>query len=172
MGKVKNKHNYDKNVDNVFLNFISFICPIVGFVLYFTMRKKKNINYRRCGKFALFGFIVFIILVIAILIILYISLSKVNNFDISKFSDTLKDEAILIYNSENANGEICYKISDITINGNYYGSVKVFNDGKKLKVKTYVSDGSTYLVSEYIDGKKKRFNMKTSDRLNLVCSDV
>lgn len=157
------------NKENILLNFVSFLFPIVGLILYFILRKKKDINYKKCGKFALFGFTIYIILVIIILIILYVSLSKVNNSDIAKFSDTLKDEATFLYDIERE--DACYKISDIMPYSSYYGSVKVLNIKGKTKVKTYVSDGSTYLVSEYINGKKNSFNMTTSDRLNLICSD-
>lgn len=165
------KKNAIEDRPNTGLNIISFLWPFVGLILFISLKSKTPIKAKRCGKFALFGFILYIILVIIFLTILFTSLNKINKSEIAVFSNEVAKDVILRYESDSLTSIKCYTLHEISNNNNYYGSVRVMKIKNGYKVKTYISDGNVYLVSEYYNGKKNSFNMTTGDKLNLTCND-
>lgn len=165
------KKNAIEDRPNTGLNIISFLWPFVGLILFISLKSKTPIKAKRCGKFALFGFILYIILVIIFLTILFTSLNKINKSEIAVFSNEVTKDVILRYESDSLTSIKCYTLHEISNNNNYYGSVRVMKIKNGYKVKTYISDGNVYLVSEYYNGKKNSFNMTTGDKLNLTCND-
>ena len=74
---LSNTQMFDKNSTG--LNILSYIFPLLGFILYLILEDDKPIKAKGCKKFAILGFVIPII-VIAILLVFLFLFSKLRQF--------------------------------------------------------------------------------------------
>lgn len=165
---LKGKENVTLDKPSIGLNIISFLWPLIGFILYLTMKRDTPVKAKKCGKWALIGVVTVILIFVIVFAVVFISLNKVGNSDIAKFSSKVEIAATEKYKSSNLNYSKCYNINEILSDiDNYSGSVRVTRVESGYVVKTYISKGNYYLVSEYHSGKRISFNMKNSSNFNI-----
>lgn len=165
---LKEKENVTLDKPSTGLNTLSFLWPFIGLILYLTMRGNTPVKAKKCGKWALIGTIISVLFFVLLFVTLFISLNKVGNSDIAKFSNEVENAATEKYKSSNLNYSKCYNINEILSDiDNYSGSVRVSRMEDGYAVKTYISKDNSYLVSEYYNGKRTSFNMRTSLNFNV-----
>ena len=168
---VLNKKVEDKPL--VILNILSFLYPLVGLILYLSMKKSTPYRAKKCGKYALIGTIVSVVIFIIVGIILAITLNNVVNSEIAKYSDEINNKAIVMYEEENKKQYTCYNLYKLDNNSDYVGSVSIDKDGNDYIVKTYITKDNTYFRAEYKNKKRTSFNniINNNPKINLYCVD-
>lgn len=174
-GVMVNKGTNNKVEDKplVILNILSFLYPLVGLILYLSMKKSTPNRAKKCGKYALIGTIVSVVIFIIVGIILAITLNNVVNSEIAKYSDEINNKAIVMYEEENKKQYTCYNLYKLDNNSDYVGSVSIDKDGNDYIVKTYITKDNTYFRAEYKNKKRTSFNniINNNSKINLYCVD-
>ena len=174
-GVMVNKGTNNKVEDKplVILNILSFLYPLVGLILYLSMKKSTPNRAKKCGKYALIGTIVSVVIFIIVGIILAITLNNVVNSEIAKYSDEINNKAIVMYEEENKKQYTCYNLYKLDNNSDYVGSVSIDKDGNDYIVKTYITKDNTYFRAEYKNKKRTSFNniINNNPKINLYCVD-
>ena len=172
----KNTTPSSNNVEDkplVILNILSFINPVVGLILYLSMKSSTPNRAKKCGKYALIGTIVSAVIFIIVGIILFIILSNVGNSEIAKYSDEISQKAIEVYIGEGKKEYTCYNLYELEIKPSYYGSISVEQKGNDYIVKTYITKGNNYFEARYKNKKRTSFSsvVDSDPRINLYCAD-
>ena len=192
-GVMVNKGTNNKVEDKplVILNILSFLYPLVGLILYLSMKKSTPNRAKKCGKYALIGTIVSVVIFIIVGIILAITLNNVVNSEIAKYSDEINNKPIVMYEEEidlftggykkdmgmyeeeNKKQYTCYNLYKLDNNSDYVGSVSIDKDGNDYIVKTYITKDNTYFRAEYKNKKRTSFNniINNNPKINLYCVD-
>lgn len=157
----------------VILNILSFLNPIVGLILYLSMKKSTPNRAKKCGKYALIGTMVLVVIFIIVGVILAIILINTGNSEIAKYSDEISNKAIIMYKEENKDQYTCYNLYKLDNNSDYVGSVSIDKDGNDYIVKTYITKSNTYFKAEYKNKERTSFSniVNNNPRINLYCAD-
>lgn len=157
----------------VILNILSFINPVVGLILYLSMKKSTPNRAKKCGKYAIIGTIVSVVIFIIAGIILAVVLINTGNSEIAKYSDEISNKAIVMYEEENKDQYTCYNLYKLDNNSDYVGSVSIDKNGNNYIVKTYITKGNNYFEARYKNKKKTGFSniIDNNPRINLYCTD-
>ena len=157
----------------VILNILSFLNPLVGLILYLSMKKSTPNRAKKCGKYALIGTIVSAVIFIIVGVILAIILSNVGNSEIAKYSDEISQKAIEVYIGEGKKEYTCYNLYELEIKPSYYGSISVEQKGNDYIVKTYITKGNNYFEASYKNKKRTGFSnvINNNPKINLYCTD-
>lgn len=173
---VNKRTNSSNNVEDkplVILNILSFINPVVGLILYLSMKKSTPNRAKKCGKYAIIGTIVSVVIFIIAGIILAVVLINTGNSEIAKYSDEISNKAIVMYEEENKDQYTCYNLYKLDNNSDYVGSVSIDKNGNNYIVKTYITKGNNYFEARYKNKKKTGFSniIDNNPRINLYCTD-
>ena len=157
----------------VILNILSFLNPIVGLILYLSMKSGTPNRAKKCGKYAIIGTIVSVVIFIIAGIILAVVLIKAGNSEIAKYSDEISNKAIVMYEEENKDQYTCYNLYKLDNNSDYVGSVSIDKNGNNYIVKTYITKGNNYFEARYKNKKRTSFSniINNNPRINLYCTD-
>lgn len=167
---LKKKIKIRDDRSNIYLNIISFLCPLMGLILFFTLKNKTPNKGRKCIKWALIGFIVEIIIISLIVLLLFL-FAKVEDTEIGIITSEIKDIAIERYEEDKLDYSKCYSLNEFLIGDSYVGSVKVTKVDEDYNVVIYLTTNDTYFESEFTSNKRISFNMKKSTNpiINLSC---
>lgn len=157
----------------VILNILSFINPVVGLILYLSLKSSTPNRAKKCGKYAIIGTIVSVIIFIIAGIILAVALINTGNSEIAKYSDEISNKAIVMYEEENKDQYTCYNLYKLDNNSDYVGSVSIDKNGNNYIVKTYITKGNNYFEARYKNKKRTGFSniIDNNPRINLYCTD-
>ncbi len=181
---MNNYNNGGNDKSNVGLNLISFFVPLIGLILYITLKKDTPIKAKSCGKSALFGFISGI--VISIVSFIFLSMMAANTVNnqidearkksLSYYSKSVVDKVQnkyyldRIYND--IQGEKCYNISELYgYDLAYKGSVKIEQNGNSTNIKVWITYDGLYSITEYENGISIGEEIVESSNVNLTCRD-
>ena len=169
----KNTTNNTEDKPLVILNILSFLNPVVGLILYLSLKSSTPNRAKKCGKYALIGTIVLVVIFIIVGIILFIILSNVGNSEIAKYSSEISSKAITIYEEENKDQYTCYNLYRLDNNSDYVGSVSINKIGNDYIVKTYITKDNTYFRARYKNKKRTGFSniINNNPKINLYCTD-
>ena len=175
-GVMVKKGTTNNNVEDkplVILNILSFLYPVVGLILYLSMKSSTPNRAKKCGKYAIIGTIVSVVIFIIAGVILAIILINTGNSEIAKYSDEISQKAITIYEEESKDQYTCYNLYKLDNNSDYVGSVSINKDGNDYIVKTYITKGNNYFEASYKNKKRTGFSnvINNNPKINLYCTD-
>ena len=175
-GVMVKKGTTNNNVEDkplVILNILSFLYPVVGLILYLSMKKNTPNRAKKCGKYALIGTMVLVVIFIIVGVILAIILINTGNSEIAKYSSEISNKAIIMYEKESKDQYTCYNLYKLDNNSDYVGSVSINKDGNDYIVKTYITKGNNYFEASYKNKKRTSFSnvINNNPKINLYCTD-
>lgn len=177
----KINHNDQKKVDksNIGLNIVSFIIPIVGLILYLTLKKETPIKAKNCGKFTLFGFGVGSLIFITLKSLTY-NIEQINELrsysEIMLKAGTKKyiiDSLDATLYGDDANlKESCYNINELErYDSNFKGSVKIKYEENTTITKVWLTYRGYSIITEYENRNIINEEIKEGTEVNLTCKE-
>ena len=158
------------------LNILSFFIPIIGLILYVTLKKEQPVKAKNCGKSALIGVVSIVILYIILIILsgkaINSSINEARKDSLNFYSKEISSKVQSKYYMDKIYGKNkkCYTISELyNENVDFEGSVSISEEGNNFDIKMWVTYDDVSMVAEYNNSIQKSVDFFNDSNVNLTC---